>query len=266
MSPTPAETATTRPAEVPVVKQGSGVDTVLAMGGPRAARAALRRHPQRAVLALLATAMTAWASRARVADWLTDSLARSPSGWLARRFYRDPRPHFASFERTLAVLALGADDCLLEIGCGGGMLLERALRDAGSAKAIDHSAEMIALTSERNAEAIAAGRLTVEQAEAERLPFADGEFTAAALTNVFFFLYEPERVLDELHRVLASGGRLAIHTDAPGLPPWMAPITRRMRFYDDAQLVQLLVAGGFSDATVTRTADGRGQLAAARRA
>lgn len=164
------------------------------------------------------------------------------------------------------MLALEADDRLLEIGCGGGILLERALRDAGSAKAIDHSAEMVTLTSERNAEAIAAGRLTVEQAEAERLPFADGEFTAAALTNVFFFLYEPERVLDELHRVLASGGRLAIHTDAPGLPPWMAPITRRMRFYDDAQLVQLLVAGGFSDATVTRTADGRGQLATAYRA
>ena len=209
---------------------------------------------------------TALASRARVADWLTDSLARCPSGWLARRFYRDPRPHFASFAETLAVLALGADDRLLEIGCGGGVLLERALRDAGSAKAIDHSAEMVALASERNAEAIAAGRLTVEQAEAERLPFADGEFTAAALTNVFVFLYEPERVLDELHRVLVSGGRLAIRTDAPGLPPWMAPITRRMRLYDDAQLVKLLVARGFSDATVTRTADGRGQLATAHRA
>ena len=206
----------------------------------------------------------AWPSPTIYADWLTDSLARCPSGWLARRFYRDPRPHFASFEETLAALALGADDRLLEIGCGGGVLLKRALRHAGSAKAIDHSAEMVALTSERNAEAIAAGRLMVEQAEAERLPFANGEFTAA-LTNVFFFLYEPERVLGELHRVLASGGRLAIHTDAPGLPPWMAPITRRMRFYDDAQLVQLLVAAGFSHATVPRTADGRGQPATARR-
>ena len=210
-----------------VVKRGSG--------RLRAVRAALRRHPKRS-LAGLATAVAAWASRARVADWLTDSLFRSPSGWLARRFYRDPRPHFASFEETLAVLALGPGDRLLEIGCGGGMLLERALRDAGSAKAIDHSAQMVALTSTRNAEAIAAGRLSVEEAEAERLPFADGEFTAAALTNVFFFLYEPQRVLDELHRVLASGGRLAIHTDAPGLPPWMAPIARRMRFYDDGQL------------------------------
>lgn len=215
---------------------------------------------------MLAAAVAAWVSRARAADWLTDSLARRPSGWLARRFYDNPRPHFASFEETLAVLALRTDDRLLEIGCGGGMLLERALRVAGSAKAIDHSAEMVALARKRNAEAIAAGRLTVEQAEAERLPFADGEFTAAALTNVFFFLYEPARALGELHRVLASGGRLAIHTDAPGLPPWMAPITRRMRFYDDAQLVRLLAAAGFSDATVTRTAGGRGQLATAHRA
>jgi ubiquinone/menaquinone biosynthesis C-methylase UbiE len=129
-----------------------------------------------------------------------------------------------------AALALGRDDRLLEIGCGCWQLLERALQNAGSARAVDHSAEMVALARERNAEAIAAGRLTVEQAAAERVPFADGEFTAAALANVFFFLYQPERVFDELHRVLASGGRLAIHTDAPGLPPWMAPITERMRF------------------------------------
>lgn len=200
-----------------------------------------------------------------LADRLTDSLARRPSGWLARRFYRNPLPHFASFEETLAALALHADDHLLEIGCGGGVLLERALRDVGSAKAIDHSAEMVALARERNADAIAAGRLTVEQAVAERLPFGDGEFTAAVLANVFFFLYEPERVLDELYRVLASGGRLAIHTDAPGLPPFLAPVTRRMRFYNDAHLVQLLVAAGFSDAAVTRTAGGRGQLATAHR-
>lgn len=97
--------------------------------------------------------------RAGVADRLTDSLARHPSGWLARRFYRSPLPHLASFEATLTALALTPDDHLLEVGCGGGVLLEQALRDAGSAKAIDHSAEMVALARERNAEAIAASPL-----------------------------------------------------------------------------------------------------------
>jgi SAM-dependent methyltransferase len=224
-----------------------------------------RPHGRGAALGLLAIAAAAWAWRARLADRLTDSLFRRPSGWLARRFYRDPRPRFASFEEALAALAPGPDDRLLEIGCGGGALLERALRHAGSAKAIDHRAEMVALSRERNADAIATGRLTIEQADAERLPFADEGFTAAVLTDVFFFLYQPECVLVELHRVLVSGGRLAIHTAAPGVPAWIAPISRRMRFYDDAQLVQMLVAAGFSDATVTRTTDGRGQLATAHR-
>jgi hypothetical protein len=125
--------------------------------------------------------------------------------------------------------------------------------------------------SPRPAEAAGASRarvadwLTVDQAEAERLAFADGEFTTGALTNVFFF-YEPERVLTNYTACWPVRGRLVIHTEAPGLPSWLAPITRSMRLYDDAQLVQLLVAGGFSDATVTRTADGRGQLATAHRA
>lgn len=54
---------------------------------------------------------------------------------------------------------------------------------SGGEKAIDHSAEMVRLARERNAEAIAAGPLTVEQAKAERLPFTDREFTAAALAK-----------------------------------------------------------------------------------
>jgi hypothetical protein len=52
---------------------------------------------------------------------------------------------------------------------------------------------------------------------------------------------------------------------APGVPAWMAPVARRMRLYDDNQLIQLLATAGFGGATVTRSADGRGQLATARR-
>jgi ubiquinone/menaquinone biosynthesis C-methylase UbiE len=95
--------------------------------------------------------------------------------------------------------------------------LEWALRSGCSAKAIDHSPEMVHLASERNAEAIGEGRLQVLESEAERLPFADGEFTCAAMTNVFFFLYAPAAVLAEVHRVLADDGRLAIYTAGHGV-------------------------------------------------
>jgi len=45
---------------------------------------------------------------------------------------------------------------------------------------------------------------------AERLPFADGSFTAIAMSIVFFFLPDPIAVLCERRRVLARGGRLAL--------------------------------------------------------
>ena len=117
----------------------------------------------------------------------------------------------------------------------------------------------------RNAAAIADGRLALHEAEAECLPFADDEFTAAAMTNVFFFLYRPDAVLAEIQRTLAPGGRVAIHTDATG---FMAPqpIARRMRFYTDDELRDLLEQAGYAEITVRRTGPGeRMQLATARK-
>jgi ubiquinone/menaquinone biosynthesis C-methylase UbiE len=203
--------------------------------------------------------------RKRLADWLTDSLARRPAGWIGRRFYREARPHQPTFRETLDVLALTAQDRLLEIGCGGGTFLEWALATGCTARAIDHSPEMLALARERNAAAIADGRLALYETDAGRLPFAGDEFTAAAMTNVFFFLYRPEAVLAEVRRTLAPAGRVAIYTDATAFmaPP---PIARRMRFYTDDELGGLLRRAGYTEIAVRRTGPGnRMQLATARK-
>lgn len=215
--------------------------------------------------AVAAGGLAAWRARERLGDWLTDSLARRPAGLIGRAFYRDAKPHQVSFRETLDVLALSPGDHLLEIGCGGGTFLEWALTTGCSARAIDHSAEILGLARERNATAIADGRLALHEAQAECLPFADGEFTAAAMTNVFFFLYRPDAVLAEIKRTLATGGRIAIHTDATGFmaPP---PVARRMRFYTDDELRGLLNQPGYTEITVRRTGPGeRMQLATARK-
>lgn len=216
-------------------------------------------------MAVVAGGLVVWRARERLGDWITDRLARRPTGLIGRGFYRDAKPHQVSFRETLDVLALSPEDRLLEIGCGGGTFLEWALTSGCSARAIDHSTEMLGLARERNATAIADGRLALYESEAERLPFADDEFTAAAMTNVFFFLYRPDAVLAEIRRTLAPGGRVAIHTDATGFmaPP---PIARRMRFYADDELRDLLKRADYADITVRRTGPGeRMQLATARK-
>lgn len=201
----------------------------------------------------------------RIGDAVVDRFFRRPGGILSRLWWRDPRPHHASFRDSLRAANLGPDDRLLEIGCGGGTFLRWALESGCSAKAVDHSAEMVRLAVANNAAAVAEGRLEVCQASGEHLPFADGEFTCAAMMNVFFFL-DAARVLGELRRVLATNGRLVIHTVAPGAPASVVPpaLARRMHFYTDEEITGLLVGAGFGEVAVERRGKGRLQLVSAR--
>lgn len=193
-------------------------------------------------------------------DRMTDDLFRRPGGRVARWFYRDAKPHQDAFRQTLAVLGLNSEDHLLEVGSGGGTFLAWALATGGTAKAIDHSREMLALASRRNAAAIAAGRLELHQADAANLPFPDGEFSAAATINAFFFFDPPEAVLAEIYRTLAPTGRIAIHTTA-SVPPLVG---RRMRVYTDRDLVRLLDDAGYEHIGLRRTGPGsRDQLVTA---
>lgn len=201
-----------------------------------------------------------WPVRGRLADRVTDRLFRRPGGPVARWFYREAKPHQDAFRQTLAALDLGSEDRLLEVGSGGGTFLAWALATGCTARAIDHSAEMLALASRRNASAIAAGRLELQHADAAHLPFPDGEFTAGATMNAFFFFEDPRAVLAEVYRTLAPGGRLAIHTAATA-PPLIA---RRMHLYTDRELVRMLEDAGYEDVVLRRTGPGgRDQLVTA---
>ena len=205
-----------------------------------------------ATSAALAAAFGVWAARRRLADRATERLFRRPSGRLARSFYREARPHQESFRETLEALALGPEDRLLEVGCGGGTFLEWALATGCTAHAIDHSAEMLDLTTARNAAAIADGRLELRPSDAAHLPFSDGQFTAAATTNAFFFFDAPEATLAEIYRTLAPAGRIAIHTTDTAPPP----VAQLMHLYTDDELRRMLQQAGYARdrGTTNRTA------------
>jgi SAM-dependent methyltransferase len=193
-------------------------------------------------------------------DWLTDRLARRPSGSRARRVYGAEQVHDFARRAILEVLELGAGDHLLEVGCGGGLLLRDALACGGDATGLDHSEDMVELARERAPDA------RVVLASAERLPFADASFTAVAMSVVFFFLDDPTAVLGECARVLRPGGRIAVYTTAPelrGTPAAPEPIASRGRFYGDAELAGLARAAGLRAVSVRN--DSGGQLLAAQR-
>ena len=185
----------------------------------------------------------------RLGDWLTDRRARRPTGPQARAIYRDPIYHRPNFLAILDVLRLQPLDALVEIGCGGGAFLRDALRSGCRAAAIDHSSDMVRTASELNAESIAAGRLEIRQADASSLPFLSGAFTCAVTTGVFGFIENPESVLAEILRVLAPGGRFVLFTAGKtlrGTPAAPEPIASRLRFYEEAELDDMVRRAGFA--------------------
>lgn len=192
---------------------------------------------------------------AALGDWLTDRQARRPSGARAREIYRAPLYHYPNFAVILAELALAPGDHLIEVGCGGGALLEKALASGCRAAAVDHSVEMIRLARQVNSEAVSRRRLHLVQADAHALPFAEGIFTCAAMTGVLGFLRDPVRALAEMRRVLARGGRIVVLGSDPelkGTPGAPEPMASRLRFYHDHELEQLGRDAGFDMATAVR--------------
>ncbi len=195
--------------------------------------------------------------RTRFDDWLTDRVARRPSGTRAREAYGAEEHDFAR-RAILDALALEPGDHLLEVGCGGGLLLRDALATGAKATGLDHSEDMVELTRQR------APGAEVVLGSAESLPFAES-FTAVAMSVVFFFLDDPVGVLPECRRVLQPEGRIAVYTTGPelrGTPAAPEPIASLGHFYTDAELEELARRAQLSEITVSN--DGGGQLLTAR--
>lgn len=200
-----------------------------------------------------------------LADRLIDLTARRPTGWIARKTYGGalgaPKGHEAVFDQVLELAGpLDGEHCL-EIGCGGGRLLQRVLA-AGARKAtgLDHSPDMLELSRDRNSEAVERGALELVLADAAQLPWPDGTFSVALSANTFFFIEQPERVLAELHRVLSPEGHLIIATvpgplPAPSLRNWWVYVWgSRMHAYDDETMRAMLERANFSNITITLAA------------
>ena len=186
-------------------------------------------------------------------NWITDRKTRRPSGTQSRVFYRDPLYHYPNFRVILSKLALTPEDYLLEVGCGGGVLLKESLQSGCRAAGVDHSPDMVQLAREINRDAIDAGRLRILEASADELPFPDGTFTCAAMTGVLGFLPDSVVALTEMRRVLMKGGRLVVLGSAPKLrdtPAAPEPMASHLRFYDDDELASLADKAGFAKVRV----------------
>ena len=144
---------------------------------------------------------------------------------------------------VVSLLDVRPADRVLEIGFGPGVAIAALARaGAGHVYGVDHSAVMVREASRRNAAAIRAGRVTLLNASADRLPAAlDGPFDVILAVNSLGFWPAPGERLAELRLRLAPGGRIAI-VSQPRSPGATAATSRTAA----AEIENLLSGAGYT--------------------
>ena len=203
--------------------------------------------------------------------WLVDLVPRKylaaqlrrPSGLFGRLLIA-PILNKRNAALNLAVLGsleLKATDRVLEVGFGGGDLLSRVLPcvPKGHMIGADFSQDMVDVCAARFSSAIEAGVLELACASVEQLPFPDGAVDKACTVNTIYFWSDATAAVSELHRVVATGGRLAIGF-APRETLDSLPVAEHgFAKYEVDEVRALLLEAGFDAVTVLVIEDPDGE-------
>ncbi len=106
-------------------------------------------------------------------------------------------------------------DSVLDIGCGGGVTLQRlsARLPEGHLTGVDHSPVAVAVSRKTNLRDITMGRAEIVEASVAALPFPDSSFDKIITVESFYFWPDPAENLKEVFRVLKPGGTFLLAAD-----------------------------------------------------
>jgi arsenite methyltransferase len=119
---------------------------------------------------------------------------------------------FAGVANPFSLGRLEPGERVLDLGCGAGtdsLVSSLMVGPEGSVTGIDMTPEMLEKARAGAAE-LGARNVTFVEAEAERLPFEDESFDVVISNGVIDLIPDKDAVFDEIHRVLAPGGRIQI--------------------------------------------------------
>jgi SAM-dependent methyltransferase len=109
---------------------------------------------------------------------------------------------------VLELLAARAGERILDLGCGDGQLTQRIVATGAAVTGVDASTSMV--------RAARFAGLTVDEASAESLPYADARFDAVFSNAALHWVRNQDAMLTEVHRVLKPGGRFVAEMGGHG--------------------------------------------------
>ncbi len=142
---------------------------------------------------------------------------------------------------------------ILDVGCGGGFTIRRLLKRSEGAQVygIDISEESVGKAKKVNADVLDK-QVFITLGSAEKLPYEDGKFDlVTAVETVYFWPNLPD-CLQEVRRVLKSGGKFAILVEVVDSDSKWTSVVEGMTAYSPEDLKKLLDDAGFTQSEIHR--------------
>ncbi|MEE0935271.1 MAG: class I SAM-dependent methyltransferase [Methanobrevibacter sp.] len=144
---------------------------------------------------------------------------------------------------------VGENDKILDIGCGGGVNIEKFLKlTSENVDGLDYSEVSVAESIKRNQEAVDCGRCEVIKADIRNMPLEDESYDLASAFETIYFWPEIGETFKEVSRIIKPNGQFMIAQGTDGNHPddekWLATV-EGMHVYTAQDLEKYLLDAGF---------------------
>jgi demethylmenaquinone methyltransferase/2-methoxy-6-polyprenyl-1,4-benzoquinol methylase len=146
-------------------------------------------------------------------------------------------------DEAIAMLDIGSEDRVLDVGCGTGFATEGLLEETERVHALDQSAHQLEKAYGKFGKR---GPVRFYRGDAERLPFQSDSFDVVWSSGSIEYWPNPVAALRELRRVGKPGGQvLVVGPDSPNRTIFQKAADAIMLFYDEDEADRMFSEAGF---------------------
>lgn len=144
---------------------------------------------------------------------------------------------------------VGKNDRILDIGCGGGVNIEKFLKlTSGNVDGLDYSEVSVNASIRQNQNAVERGRCEVIQADVSAMPIDDENYDLVSAFETIYFWPDIENTFKEVSRIIKPQGQFMIAQGTDGNHPddelWLSTV-EGMSVYTADELEKYLLNAGF---------------------
>lgn len=145
--------------------------------------------------------------------------------------------NFGMTKSAITALHISHHDRVLELGHGNGKHIETLLQEAEN---VSYKGLEISELMQREAAALNIANASFDLYDGETIPFEDHQFNKALTVNTIYFWKQPAQLLNEVYRVLKTGGLFSIAFAQKSFMETLPFTQHGFNLYDNAKLEALV--------------------------